>query len=50
MTNAADEMTAEEWDELTESEKRAVLEAQHDEYMSECTPADRARLSWEQGS
>jgi hypothetical protein len=50
MMNANDEMTAEEWDELTEAEKRRILDAQHEEYVADLSPEGRARLAWEQGS
>jgi hypothetical protein len=50
MMTHPEEMTQEEWDALTERQKRCLLEAQHEEFMAEMSAEQRARYEWENGS
>jgi hypothetical protein len=44
------ELTAEEWDALTERERAAYLDDARDEYLAECSREQRVRFEWENGA
>lgn len=45
-----DALTGDEWESMSEAERRAYNDARTEEYLAECSREERVRFEWENGS